>query len=95
MDINTSSILYLSLVLTETISKVFVSSTPDSGPLVSDTITATLDRANDIRVELYLTDMDASSEYLDITIDGQNVGNNEFRLDTFLRSIAPRCHGNF
>ena len=87
--------MYFSLVLTETISKDFVSSTPDSGPLVSDTIVATLDRAYDIRAELYLTDMDTSSEYVDITIDGQNVGNNEFRLDTFLRSIATRCHGNF
>ena len=87
--------LYFSLVLTETISKVLVSSTSDSGPLVSDTIAVTPDRPYDIRVEQYLIDMDASSEYVDITIDGQNVGNNEFRLDTFLRSIAPRCHGNF
>ena len=63
-----------SLVLPETISKVLVSSTPDPGPLISDTIAVTPDRAYDVKVELYLTDMDASSEYVDIVIDGQNVG---------------------
>ena len=58
----------------ETISKVLVSSTPDPGPLISDTIAVTPDRTYDIKVELYLTDMDVSSEYVDIEIDGQNVG---------------------
>ena len=69
-----ASILSFSLVLPETISKVLVSSTPDPGPLISDTINVTPDRAYDIKVELYVTDMDASDEYVDITIDGQNVG---------------------
>ena len=69
-----ASILSFSLVLPETISKVLVSSTPDPGPLISDTINVTPDRTYDIKVELYVTDMDASNEYVDITIDGQNVG---------------------
>ena len=77
----------------ETISKVLVISTPDPRPLISDTIAVTPDREYDIRVEQYLTDMDAPSEYVDNTIDGQKVGNNELRLDRFLRSF--RCHGNY
>ena len=77
----------------ETISKVIVSSTPDPGPLIGDTIAVTPDREYDIRIEQYLTDMVVPSKYVDNTIDGQKVGNNVFRLDTFHRS--PRCHGNY
>ena len=72
--VNVFLILYFSLVLPETITKVLVSSTPDPGPLISDSIAVTPDRAYDIKVELYLTDLNAADEYVDITIDGQNVG---------------------
>ena len=93
MNINISWSLYCFTVLPETISKVIVSSTPDHGPLIGDTTDVTPDRAYDIRGEQNLTDIVVPSKYVDNAIDGQKVGNNVFRLDTFHRS--PRCHGNY
>ena len=60
--------------MSETITKIFVSNNPDPGPLISETIDVTQDRAYDVKVELYLTDLDYQNEYVDIKIDGQNVG---------------------
>ena len=69
--------------MSETITKIFVSNNPDPGPLISETIDVTQDRAYDVKVELYLTDLDYQNEYVDIEINGQNVG----------RCIPSICEG--
>ena len=50
------------------------SNTPSNGPLIEKTITVTPNISYHVKIEVMLNDLDASHEYADISINGNNVG---------------------
>ena len=50
------------------------SNSPSVGPLIEQTITVTPNIIYNVKIEVMLTDLDSSSEYADISINGNNVG---------------------
>ena len=50
------------------------STSPSNGPLITQGITVSANETYDVQVEVMLTDLDSSSEYADISINGNNVG---------------------
>ena len=53
---------------------VMSSTFPSNGPLISQDITVTANQFYNVQLEVMLTDLDSSSEYADISINGINVG---------------------
>ena len=50
------------------------SNSPSNGPLIEQTIAVNPNIIYHVGIEIMLTDLDASSEYADISINGNNVG---------------------
>lgn len=54
--------------------QVFATNSPTNGPLISGYVSVEANEIYSVKVELMLTDLDGSSEYADVTIDGIDFG---------------------
>ena len=48
--------------------------TSSSNPVITDTLSVTPNQRYEMTIEVYGTDLDDSDEYIEITVDGNNIG---------------------